>query len=309
MIIHEGYANLNLVNPVVTIGIFDGVHRGHRILFDNLVSRAKEMHGESVVITFYPHPRLVLSENISDLYFLSSPEEKTGLIEETGIDHLIIIPFNHEFSNIEAYDFVENVLIKKIGTKHLIVGFNHHFGRQGKGDYNTINQCAEKLDFKVEQIQALNTETGTISSSVIRERLLNGDLEEANRLLGYDYFMNGRIVTGKQLGKEIGYPTANIKPDYVHKLVPKDGVYAVEVYLEGKRHPGMLSIGLNPTVNTGNDPKTIEVNIFDFKKNIYGSKIRIVYRYRLRDEIKFDTISELKAQLEDDKNEAKKLLT
>ena len=200
-------------------------------------------------------------------------------------------------------------LIKKIGTKHLIVGFNHHFGRQGEGDFDTIKKCAESFDFKVEQIRALNSESGIISSSAIRECFLNGKLEEANRLLGYSYFMNGTIVEGKKLGRKIGYPTANIKPDYHNKLIPKDGVYAVEICFEGEKYSGMLSIGLNPTVNKGTDPRTIEVNIFDFDRDIYGSKIRVIFRFRLRDEMKFESISELAEQIELDKKKAIQLLS
>jgi riboflavin kinase / FMN adenylyltransferase len=308
MIIHKGYENLSLQNPVVTLGIFDGVHRGHRTVIDTLVSRAKEENCESAIITFNPHPRQVLTDNKAGLAFLTSLEEKIYLLEKTGIDHLIIIRFDREFSNREACEFVSDVLVKKIRTKHLIVGFNHHFGRKGEGDFNTIKKCAESFDFNVEQIRALNTESGIISSSVIREALLNGRLEEANRLLGYSYFMNGTVVMGKKLGRKIGYPTANIKPDFQNKLIPKDGVYAVEICFEGKKYSGMMSIGLNPTVNQGMDPRTIEVNIFDFDRDIYGSKIRVIYRFRLRDEMRFESISELTEQIDLDKKKALQLL-
>jgi riboflavin kinase/FMN adenylyltransferase len=308
MIIHEGYDNLDFSNPVVTLGIFDGVHLGHRSLLDYLVKRAHDEKGESVVITFYPHPRLVLSKNRTDFTFLTSLEEKITLLEKTGTDHLIVIPFSREFSNIEACKFIEDVLIKRIGIRHLIVGFNHHFGRKGEGNYNTIKQCAELFDFIVEQVPPVQAKGGIISSSLIREALLNGQLEEANTLLGYEYFMNGTIVEGKRLGRTIGFPTANIKPDYAHKLIPKDGVYAVEVHFDDMRHPGMLSIGYNPTVNMGSDPRTIEVNIFNFKGDIYGSHICTVFRYRIRDEIKFDNLAQLTAQLEIDKMKTLQLL-
>jgi riboflavin kinase/FMN adenylyltransferase len=308
MIIHRGYDNLHVHNPVVTLGIFDGVHRGHLVVINGLVNRAKETKGDSVIITFDPHPKKVLSNNNEELTFLTSLEEKIFLLEKTRTDHLIIIPFDRELSNRDACEFVGEVLIKKIGTKHLIVGFNHHFGRKGEGDFNAIKKCAESFALNVEQIRALNSESGIISSSSIRNALLNGKLEEANNLLGYDYFMNGTIVTGKKLGRKIGYPTANIKPDYRDKLIPKDGVYAVEIYIEGEKYYGMMSIGLNPTVNKGSDPRTIEANIFNFNRDIYGVKIRVVFRFRLRDELKFESLEALADQIELDKKKAMQLL-
>jgi riboflavin kinase/FMN adenylyltransferase len=309
MIIHQGYENLHFRNPVVTLGIFDGVHRGHRTVIDTLVSRAKEVNGESIVITFYPHPRQVLSDNKGKLEFLTSLEEKIILLERSGINHLIIIQFDRDFSNREACEFVREVLIEKIGTKHLIVGFNHHFGRQGEGDFNAIKKCAESYDFNVEQIRALNSDSGIISSSAIRNALAEGKLEEANNLLGYSYFMNGTIVGGKRLGTKIGYPTANIKPDYLNKLIPKDGVYAVEISFNGEKYAGMMSIGLNPTVNEDTDVRTIEANIFDFDQDIYGAEICVIFRYRLRDEMKFENIGLLVRQIELDKKKTLELLS
>lgn len=308
MVIHNGYENLHLRNPVVTLGIFDGVHRGHLVVINGLVKRARESDGESVIITFDPHPKKVLSDGNEELTFLTTLEEKIYLLEKTGADHLIIIHFDRDFSNREACEFVGDVLIKKIGTKHLIVGFNHHFGRKGEGDFNSIKKCAESFDLNVEQIRALNSGCGTISSSSIRYALLDGRLEEANTLLGYDYFLNGTIVGGKKLGRKIGYPTANIKPDHQDKLIPRNGVYAIELYLEGKKHKGMMSIGLNPTVNKGSEPRTIEANIFDFDRNIYGAKIRVIFRFRLRDELRFDSLSDLASQIELDRKKTIMLL-
>jgi len=308
MIIHKGYENLNLLNPVVTLGIFDGVHRGHKALITSLVNMAKSTNNESVIITFFPHPRLVLSQDPTTLTFLSSLEEKISLLEKEGVDHLIIIPFDHELSNKEACEFIEEILVKKVGTKYLIAGFNHHFGRRRDGDFETIRRCAESFGIVVEQVKALDTDKGSVSSSLIREALLRGDLDEANSLLGYDYFLNGTIVEGRHLGKEIGYPTANIVSDYRHKLIPKDGVYAVDVFFEGSKYHGMLSIGSNPTVNNDPRKKTIEVNIFGFERDIYNSKICVVFRHRLRDEIKFDNITLLAEQLAIDKKMALRFL-
>jgi riboflavin kinase/FMN adenylyltransferase len=251
MIIHEGFENLNLIAPVVTLGIFDGVHRGHKTLLDHLVERAIEENGESVVITFSPHPRLVLDQNRRNLSFLTTMEEKMVLLEETKIDHLVIIEFNKKFSSTPACDFIKEVLVDKIGTKHLLIGYNHHFGRNGEGDFDTIKKCSETLEFRVEQLKGFQAGNSTISSSLIREALLIGKLDEANRWLGYPYSVSGTVIEGRKIGRSIGFPTANIKPDYEYKLLPCNGVYAVEVKFDGLIYPGMLSIGSNPTVKIG----------------------------------------------------------
>jgi riboflavin kinase/FMN adenylyltransferase len=308
MIIHEGYENLNILNPVVTLGIFDGVHLGHKALITRLVNKAKYVKGESVIITFYPHPRQVLSDNRTSLAFLTSLEEKTVLLEKEGVDHLIIVPFDYDLSKKKACQFIEEVLVKKVRTKWLIAGFNHQFGRKGESDFITIRRCAESFGITVDQVEALNTGKGIVSSSLIRGALLNGDVDEAGILLGYDYFINGTIVEGKHLGREMGFPTANIVPDYKNKLIPKDGVYAVYVIISGSKYNGMLSIGMNPTVNEDTLNRTIEVNIFDFEKEIYNSKICVVFRKRLRDEIKFNSIALLIGQLEVDKKMALQFL-
>jgi riboflavin kinase/FMN adenylyltransferase len=301
MLIHKGYENLKLGNPVVTLGIFDGVHLGHMALLDRLVSCAKEENGEAVVITFFPHPRIVLDKDSSSLTFLTTMEEKITLLARANIDHLIVIEFNREFSRISACDFVKEVLLEKIGTKHLIIGFNHHFGRKGEGDFNTVKQCTESLDFKVEQVAGLLSDGSAVSSSLIREALMQGRLEEANKLLGYFYSVNGTVIEGRRLGRSIGFPTANISPADQHKLIPCKGVYAVEVNLGGKVYPGMLSIGSNPTVNNDSGLRSIEVHILNFEGDIYGSSISVVFRKRLRDEIKFDSVKELAQQMELDK--------
>lgn len=309
MIVHEGYENLKIESPVVTLGIFDGVHRGHRNLLDNVVSRARGAKGESVVITFSPHPRLVLEKDHLNLTFLTTMEEKITLLEKANVDHLIILEFNKEFSKIRACDFIKDILVKKIGTKHLIIGYNHHFGRRGEGDFNTIKQCSEPLDFRVEQIQGVLTEEGTISSSLIRQALIKGKLDEANSLLGYSYSVTGAVVSGKQIGRTIGFPTANIKPDDQYKLIPGNGIYAVEVQYYGMNFRGMLCIGSNPTVNTDAGLRSIEVHILDFEKDIYGKKISVIFRKRLRDEKKFDNTEQLAEQMELDKQNTIRLLT
>jgi riboflavin kinase/FMN adenylyltransferase len=309
MIIHEGYQNLNLVEPVVTLGIFDGVHRGHRVLLDRLVARAEEVKAESVVITFSPHPRLVLEQKNIDLSFLTTIEEKMVLLEKANVDHVIIIEFNKQFSKIRACDFIKDILVDKIGTKHLIIGYNHHFGRRGEGDFNTIKQCSESNAFRVEQVQGFHTEEGAISSSSIREALLNGRLDEANRWLGYSYSVGGTIIEGRKIGRSIGFPTANINPDNQYKLIPGNGVYAVEVHLDDKVYMGMLSIGSNPTVNADIRIRSIEVHILNYDTDIYGRKISVTFRKRLRDEKKFDNIELLTQQMELDKQDTLRVLS
>lgn len=309
MIIHEGYEALDLKNPVVTLGIFDGVHRGHQALLKRLVYRARELTGESVVITFNPHPRLVLDTGTEALSFLSSMEEKTALLAKTGADHLIIIEFTAGFSEMKAYDFVENILVGKVGTKHLIVGHDHHFGHHGDGNYDTVSNSAMSLGFVVEQVEGLKTGVNAISSSRIREALLKGRLDEANDWLGYNYSLKGLVIEGEKIGRKIGFPTANLEPCYKFKLIPRNGVYAVEVQVDDKKLTGMLSIGTNPTVNKNSDVRSVEVHIFNYKQEIYGRELEILFRYRLRDEMKFDSTGELARQIRLDMENAMRLLT
>ena len=308
MIVHYGYEELEIKNPVVTLGIFDGVHIGHKALIKRLISIAQSIGGESVIITFDPHPRLVLSENNNQLFFLTSLEEKKALLEQIGVDHLIIVPFDHDLSNKEACQFIEEVLLRKIGTKYLITGFNNRFGKKGNWDFSVIRRCAETFGIMVEQVEGLKTDIGIVSSSSAREELLNGNLDKANSLLGYNYFITGKVGTGRMIGREIGFPTANIVPESEHKLVPKDGVYAVEVIIEESVYKGMLSIGTNPTINSDSDIRTIEVNIFDFEREIYNSSIKVVFYKRLRAMKKFNDISELARQLEEDKKTTIRIL-
>jgi len=308
MQIHQGFENLNLISPVATLGIFDGVHRGHMVLLDILVRRAKEAGGESVVITFSPHPRIVLEQNNVNLSFLTTMDEKKALLAKASIDHLVVIEFDLRFSKIPACDFIKGILVEKIGTKHLIIGFNHHFGRKGEGDFNTIKQCAEELNLRVEQVQGYHTEEGAISSSLIRDALLKGKIDSANKWLGYFYSVTGTVIEGRKIGRTIGFPTANIKPDSKYKLIPANGIYAVEVQLDENVFPGMLSIGSNPTINTDISLRSIEVHILNFDKDIYGRKISVVFRKRLRDEKKFDNLEQLTKQIANDKQDMLNLL-
>ena len=308
MIVHNDVEDLKLTNPVVTMGIFDGVHRGHKAIIDRLVSMAGKISGESVVITFHPHPRLVLEKGVENISFLSTIEEKSDLLAKEGVGHLVIIEFNERLSKMRAVDFVKKILVGKIGTKNLIVGYDHHFGYKGEGNYETIISCAGSMGFLVERVPGLQSGNTIISSSVIREALTRGRIEDANNWLGYNYFLRGFIVEGRKIGRKLGFPTANIEASYNYKLVPADGVYAVEVQLYGRKMKAMLSIGYNPTVNAQLAKRSVEVNIFDFDENIYGKEIEIEFRYRLRDEIKFKNAEELARQMEIDRAHALSLL-
>ncbi len=308
MKIHTNIVRLNINNTVVTIGIFDGVHQGHLSVLTHLTNRAQELNGESVVITFWPHPRLVLSDKKQNIRFLNSLEEKQFLLEKAGIDHLIIIPFTKQFSRLSAKKFIKRYLVKKIKTSHLIVGFNHHFGKKRKGDFSVLKRYADKYKFSIEKLDATLVEKEKVSSSIIRDSLEKGNLEIANKYLGYKYLLRGIIVKGKKIGRTIGFPTANIELEDRCKLIPKDGVYAVFVTFEGEIYKGMLNIGVRPTLKKIEEKKYIEVHILEFNKDIYNQKITVIFVSRIRDEQKFEGIEALKTQLEKDKKTIIKIL-
>lgn len=287
--------------PVVTVGAFDGVHRGHAMLLSVLRERASGLGGESVVVTFDPHPGLVLGKAGVNARFLTSKEEKLVLFADAGIDNTVVLRFDDALSRMSACDFVEKILIGNIGMKHLIVGFNHRLGKGGRGGYSEIAGCALKQSFGLEQLPGLPGEEGIISSTVIREALEKGDLASANRMLGYSYFLRGTIVEGRQLGRSIGFPTANVSPDYPYKLLPGDGVYVVRISFNGGWYGGMANIGHRPTVNRKGGPRSVEVHIFDFDKYIYGRDVTLTFHARLRDEMKFPTVEALRDQLIRDK--------
>lgn len=309
MTLFEGYDDLNFINPVVTIGIFDGVHLGHKEILDRVVSRAEQKGGESVVITFNPHPRLVLSKETQGISFLSTLDEKKELMEKSHIDNLIIMNFNKKISQMEAGDFIREILINKIGVKHLIVGYDNHFGKGKGGDIKKIREYSELFDFEVEQVGEVSVQNNIISSTLIRDALIDGRLSDANKWLGYDYSITGKVVQGKKLGRSFGFPTANIQPADIFKLIPANGVYAVEVMIDNQNLPGMLSIGYNPTVNKAKDKRSIEVHIFDFNRDLYEQTIRITFRFRLRDERKFENTMQLTNQMKLDKQVAQRLLS
>jgi len=293
---------------VVTIGIFDGVHTGHKIILERLKAIATSLNGESVVITLWPHPRTVLNSGKQDLRLLNTLEEKQHYLAQNGIDHLIILPFTHEFSRLSSCDFIKDYLIDKLRVKCLVVGFNHHFGRDREGDIEKIRECSDTYHFHLEKINALRIEGSEVSSSRIRENLDNGNLAQANSLLGYTYGLSGTVVEGNQLGRKIGFPTANIEPSEKYKLIPADGVYAVMVEVEKNIYKGVLNIGFRPTVSAEQGKKSIEVHIMDFNQLLYNKKITVLFRERIREELRFPGLEELKIQLEKDRLNALEIL-
>ena len=287
-------------NPVVTTGTFDGVHLGHQKIISRLKYVAKEEVGETVLLTFYPHPRMVLFPDDNELKLINTQQEKIELLEKYGIDHLIIYPFTKEFSRLTSVEFVRNILVNKIKTKRLVIGYNHHFGRNREGSFEHLKEYGPVYGFDVEEIPAEDIDSIELSSTKIRKALQTGDIKTANAYLGHTYTVSGKVVEGLKLGRTLGYPTANIVVDDVYKLIPADGIYAVKIKHNEHHYNGMLSIGNNPTVK--GKGRSIEVNIFEFDKTIYGDTVTICFVERLRDEIKFNSLDELKEQLAKDKN-------
>lgn len=290
----------------LTQGTFDGVHIGHQKILKEVVSEAKEHNGLSVLLTFYPHPRLVLNPYDNNLKLLNSIEEKARYIEQLGIDYMIIMPFTKELSRMHAAEFVRNVLVEKLQLAKLIIGYDHRFGRNREGGLEQMKTYAETFGFSVEEIAAQDIEESIVSSTKIRKALLEGEITTANKYLGKPYAIVGKVVEGHKKGTEIGYPTANIQLESSYKLIPKYGVYAVWVYLENKKFGGMLNIGLNPTFKEKD--WSVEVHIFDFNEDIYNKQIRIELIEHTRPEIKFEDIKELIKQLGEDERVIKEIL-
>ena len=305
MIIHNQIESFNIKNPVVTIGVFDGVHQGHQKVLKRLNQIAEQSDGESVVFTFWPHPRIVLSKDMHSMRLLSTIDEKKYLLSNSGIDHLIINPFTKEFSELTACEFIEEYLVKKIGVKHLLIGYNHRFGKDRKYGFDFLNDCAQKYGFSIEKLEAQLVDNEKVSSTIIRDFLNQGKIDRANKYLGYTYFISGNVVEGNQIGRKIGFPTANVQVPELYKQIPMDGVYAVRVKLNGDNYFGMLNIGTRPTIQDDIKSKNIEVHILDFDQKIYHQTITVFFEKRIRDEFKFNSLDELMLQLQKDKREVK----
>ncbi|GAB3920267.1 bifunctional riboflavin kinase/FAD synthetase [Larkinella terrae] len=296
---------------VVTSGTFDGVHLGHQKILTRLTEIARRgdasnAGGETVVLTFWPHPRTVVSNDSQDLKLLSTLEEKTELLAAAGVDNLVVIPFTRSFSELSSAEFIQQILVDKIGTKKLVIGYDHHFGRNREGSFDYLQQHAHEYGFEIEEIPRQDVEDVGVSSSKIRTALLEGDLKTATKFLGRPYSLSGTIVKGQQLGRTIGFPTANIQVDDPVKLVPSNGIYATEVIYKGQKLGGAMSIGTRPTV--GGTHRTIEVYIFDFNQEIYGEHLTVRFIEYLRPELKFEGLATLVDQMQLDVERCREIL-
>jgi riboflavin kinase/FMN adenylyltransferase len=294
--------DFSVEGPVVlTQGTFDGVHLGHQKILDTVVQKAKSIGGKSVLLTFYPHPRLVLYPEDNELKLITTIEEKAAFLDKFGIDIMVVLPFTRELSRMTAHQFIETVLVEKLKIKTIIIGYDHRFGKNREGSIEEIEAYSRRYDYSVQQIPEQDIDDCIVSSSKIRKALLEGDLEEANSFLGRTFSITGKVIDGQKNGKKLGFPTANIEISEDFKLIPKQGVYAVEILLNNRQYTGMLNIGTRPTFKLGQ--MTIEVHIFDFSDEIYGQEIEILFVKRWRDERKFEELNALKTQLEADKRE------
>jgi riboflavin kinase / FMN adenylyltransferase len=305
------YKSLNefrgIGNAIVTIGTFDGVHVGHQRIINRLREIASEEKGETVILTFFPHPRMVLYPGDNSLKLISTLDEKIMLLEKLGIDHLVVHPFTKEFSRLSAIEFIKEILVDGLRTKKLVIGYNHQFGRNREGTLEQLVELGPSYNFSVEEIPRQDVDHIAVSSTKIREALLKGDTSTANNFLGYDYMLTGKVVNGEKIGRSIDFPTANIEVHDSYKLIPGQGIYAVKVKIDENTYKGMLYIGTRPTL--GGNLQKIEVNIFDFNSDIYGKSITILFKERIREDKKLENLAALKQQLLKDKEDAIKLLT
>ena len=300
----------NIPNAVVTIGTFDGVHLGHQAIFNKMKSLAQTVGGQTVVVTFSPHPRQVLNIDSSNLRFINTPEDKLRKFEEFGIDNVLIINFTREFSRTPSETFIKDYIIDNIHPAYIVVGYDHHFGKNRMGDFDLLSDLKKKYNFKVERIAAQDVEHIAISSTKIRNALAVGNVKSANRLLGYAYSVSGEVIRGNEIGRTIGFPTANLELPKEYMLFNRGGVYACLVEYKGLTYKAMANIGHRPTIgDRAEGDMLIEVNLFDFDGDLYGQHIRVRFIDRIRDEFKFEGLPELKAQLELDRKKAKEILS
>lgn len=293
-------------NAVVTTGTFDGVHVGHVKIIKRLVEITKKIGGESVLLTFWPHPRVIVSPSNDDIKLLSTIDEKSEILAKLGIDHLVILPFTREFSELSSEQYIEDILTEGLGTKVLVIGYDHRFGRNREGGIDYLLKHSDRFKIKIEEISRQEIENITISSTKIRNAIINGKVQIANELLGRPYSFSGHVVKGRQLGRTIGFPTANVQVQKNYKLIPKNGVYACKIILRNQEYKGIMNIGNRPTVD--GIGRTQEVHIFDFNDDIYGEILKVEIIEFIREEIKFDSIEKLITQIKLDCEIAKKLL-
>jgi riboflavin kinase/FMN adenylyltransferase len=297
---------VRLKNAVVTIGTFDGVHIGHRKIISGIRELADSSGGETVLLTFFPHPRMILHPEDESLKLINTINEKAELMEKLGINHLIITPFSRDFSNQTAESYIRDVLVNKIGTKKIVIGYDHRFGKDRQGGLDDLQRLGPVCGFDVIEIPEQDINEVAVSSTRIRSALLQGNIDLANTFLGYPFFITGTVIRGDQIGRQIGYPTANINIQERYKLIPGDGIFAVKVKIAGEYYKGMAYIGTRPTLN--GMTRNIEVNIFDFDQDIYNQQLRMDFYHFVREDIKFNSLDELKEQLAKDKLDVAVLL-
>ncbi|AUC16826.1 riboflavin biosynthesis protein RibF [Tenacibaculum sp. SZ-18] len=296
--VHSIFDFIPTQETYVTIGTFDGVHIGHQKIVKDLVKQAAENSKKSALLTFFPHPRMVLQKDVS-IELINTINERIDLLEKTGLDYLIIHPFSKEFSRLSAMEFVRDILVNQLRVSKLIIGYDHHFGKNREGNIEQLTEYSHMFNFEVQEIPAQDIDSVSVSSTKIRKALKEGSLKTANNYLGYNFTIKGTVVDGKKIGKKIGFPTANIQVKENYKLIPKSGVYIIQSIIHNKRVFGMMNIGNRPTVDGNN--QTIEVNYFNFNENIYGKSIEIELLYFLREEEKFESLEKLTSQLKQDK--------
>jgi riboflavin kinase/FMN adenylyltransferase len=298
--VHYDFSSLpTFRNAVVTIGTFDGVHRGHKSLLNRISEIARKVNGESVLLSFYPHPRMVLYPDDHRVSLLSSPDEKIAELNSAGLDHLVIYPFSSELSRLSAFEYVRDFLVKGINAHTVVVGHDHRFGRNREGDFNTLLELSDVFGFRVEEIPALEVDDIQISSTKIRAALERGDVEEASVFLGRPYSLSGSVQQHRQLGRTIGFPTANLHLQFEHKLIPARGVYVSRINTPFGIFNGVTNIGMRPTVDNSGKVH-VETHIFDFDKNLYDAPITLELLHRLRDEKTFESIDALRDAIQDD---------
>lgn len=303
MKVYRDISTIHTRNAVATIGIFDGIHVGHQLVIRRLKELASGYGSETVVITLWPHPKFVLRPENDELRLLTTLDEKIGLFRGYSIDHLLILPFTKEFSKTPYDEFIRAYLVEKVNARHVVVGYNHHFGKDRQGTFESLLQSSSKYGFSAERMSPVVINNTDVSSSVIRRNIAIGNIVFANEALGYKYFMQGTVIAGSKLGRQLGYPTANIAPNDEKKLIPRNGVYAVDIKLGDNLYKGMANIGVRPTIETQLHQQTVEAHIFDFAEDIYGQPITIFFTDRIRNEIKFTSVNNLIKQLDLDKQE------
>lgn len=289
----------NVKNPVLTLGMFDGIHIGHQVIITQLNQIAENINGESVLLTFEPHPRVVLGKGVDDLQLLTTLSEKTELLKKFGLQNLILHPFTREFANLSAEDFIKKILVNEIGIHTIVIGYDHHFGKNRQGNFEQLSKLSKELGFHCLKIEEVKSGGNHISSTQIRNALIEGDVSFAQKGLGRSYSFTGKVIHGDKIGRTLGFPTANLEVEK-YKLIPGNGVYVVKVHLRKETFKGLLSIGTRPTVTNSQEKRT-EVYLLDFERNIYDEILLVELLHKIRDDQKFDSMEELIEQMNQDK--------